>query len=382
MSLLQSVRIFRLCVLVTLAVQAAPGHAQPADAFDGSRMQRDLDIMEGVLDKMLGGGQSGHAPFQGNGRVRGVYLVDYGVIMFVDSGDPMAFQFALPDLDFSFSELSGLVDSQVNIVRHETHSLDKENGEDQDHGHRGNVDELKEKITEFLASYGDAIGQLKPEDNITILVKLKERNYRRSDEPASQPLYLQANVSKQNVSKLKRGQLTQAAFSAAVKFNQTGDSGTIGKGLAIMRSILQTSLSHKYNPDFAARQTTAFYLHDAGAIFLIDAGASPFETTFLSQFGEEGAEPTRVRSIKSSGSQSTEAAFGRFEKNLIQLLADYGHTLKFLTPEQKVVVRVERRRPEAKGTTSLLLKLKKADLDAYARGTIQLSELKRRIYSR
>jgi len=382
MSHRQSVRFFGLCLLLLLGVQGAPGHAQSSDAFDGSRMKRDLDIMEVILDKMLGEGDSAYTAFPGNSRVRGIYLADYGVIMFVDSSEPSAFQFALPDLDFSLSDISGLVDSQVNIVRHDAHLLDKETHDDHGRAHRRNLRDLEKNVTEFLGSYADAIGQLKPEDKITIVVNIEEGNYRSPNESVVQPLYLQVSVAKQNVSKFKLGQLTQKQFSATFTSDQAGDSGTVGKELAIMRNILQTSLSRKYNPDFAVRQATAFYLNDVGAIFLIDASASPFEFTFLSKFGEDSAEQARVRTVKSGGGPSKNASFAVFKKNLIQLIADYGQTLKFLSPEQKVVVHVEGKKTLANGVTSLLLRLKKSDLDAFARGTIQLSELEKRMYSK
>ncbi len=370
--------ILATCLFLSLlTVLPAPCLSQPSPAFDRERMNRDLEIMEGILDRML---RNGPRPFPGllsERGSRGSYLPDYGVIFVVNLEDRFEMRLLAPEIDFSFTDGPGEThERQVSVVHRnkvvaEKHEADASRPEER-------LTTLKNDLMDFFGSYADAIGQLKPDERIMVVVQLNE-----SDPTASAAiskadiLYIQASLTRADLTKFKRGESGGKKLREVIRFHEIPASEEMGKELAVMTSIFRTGLSRRYNPDFGVSRVSGFYTDAMGAIFLVDGDLENPDYTFLYKIDSKSSQ-VKSQKLASRRETSSAVAAQKFREELTRLVADFGPAMKLLPSDKHFVVSVELA-GAAKGQVSLLLMASKGDLDAYARGAITLAELRNRI---
>ncbi len=399
-------RGFVILVLGCLAIW--PGRIA-AGEVDRARMQRDLEIMEGILPRLLQ--DPGHGI--GAQSAHGLYVEGYGVVFLVDGGGShRRYQAVSVERVAAYSgDFTARIDSRPGEEAGGPGAGTEDTGRDS----------LKARVAEFLRSYAGAIGQLKDSDRISVVVAAgtgllhRVRAYRFNPDPHSSALtqaikygdalvmeadslarrlkgggpdsagyrklgyhfkggraplvdfvkgkggerasILGATVRRTDVEAFSRGRIDEKAFQERIVFKEQSSDAPVFKKVRIMAGILDTALgSRRYGVGLEAR-TVGIYLEGVGALFF---RRRPFDGDFYF-----------------TGMQDPEAQ----RAALIEAVADYGHTLRPLKPSEYIVVEVDPdggRGLHRKGGR-LILKVRKEAVDAYHRGEIDLEGFRERV---
>ena len=169
------------CQIIFLSIILFPmSNFAQSSKINWDRMNRDLEIMQGVLDNLL-------APSKpmlafSNGGARGLYFDGYGVVFQIDLGGArlmdvvrlrMGNEFALAKELSEQAKAKAFVPpvpDEGPVIVDATTGVVLTKG-DLTAGKR--IELLEERAMEFLRDYADAIGQIKPTDRITILANFE-----------------------------------------------------------------------------------------------------------------------------------------------------------------------------------------------------------------
>ena len=135
------------------------------------------------------------------------------------------------------------------------------------------------------------------------------------------------------------------------------------KKIQILSVILDNSLKRtdQLVPNFGTR-TLSMYYEGLGAVFFMNAGHGYWEIHPLTT--KQGAAEVETRE--------------RFREKLIEVVGDYGYTLRTLGPEDYMVVDV--RFPAGwESNPGLVLKVRKKDVDAFSREEMDFEEFRRKV---
>ncbi|MFQ5639848.1 MAG: hypothetical protein ACE5IR_17860 [bacterium] len=395
---------FTIVCLTLLSVIFVWGNSANAKGkkINWTRMQRDLDIMEGILDEIFSSGPSGLG-ISSNGS-RGLYFNGYGVVFQIDISnfqilalDHLA---ALEKAEQVVQEQVGVPappspDSEVVIVRGKNRTiLTKE-----DLSTEKQIKRLKQQCMEFFSDYSDAIGQLHPTDRVTVLIHLGQMHplfaVRVKDRKKSEqsPSDLEVTAKKSDIIDFRKGKLTAKAFHNRIAFNERYPGKQKDRTIHIMANILNTALNYEHRSGLrSSSRNRGIYLDGLGALFLlksqlVDVGAA-YDLEITDALAREEFEKyvtsgskVRKRRKRNTG-EKVEKSLSGLKDDLIELVGDYGHTLRQLKQTEHVVITVDFRsrwRRYSKIPNQLILKVQKQDLDKYDRGTFTLAQLRKQV---
>lgn len=368
-----------VCLALLLACGSEELRAQD---IDWTRMQRDLEIMEAVLDKLLV-----EKPFYApQTKSRGLYFEDYGVLFEVNYDR------------FSFLMLkSGKLrvpkpDAEVEIWfkpgQQGDGKQDKPEKESSKHEKlQEKLQKIKDQLAEFLGYYADAIGQLRDEDRITVIVSfggdraLDNLVFSGQLEREERPTLLQASVTKRDVVAFRRGQISEAEFRNRIRFQDKDADAVAQKSIDIMAEIMDTALSEEHHPRFGAEgRTRGLYLKGLGAVFFMHADFSSKQVqAVLKKLRQQVV--VDVKDDSDATRQEARAAFDEFKNALLEVVASYGHTLRSVESDEAIVVAVDLDLPgllREVDVDRFVLRLKKRDVEAYNRNQMSLAQLRER----
>ena len=380
-------------------VSAGPASAQSRQQIDWKRMQRDLDIMETILDKLLDSEQS---------DATGLYFSRYGVVFQVEIGGWSLAVFQVEALRGQAEALKRQAEQVRNEAERLAHARSssetakpaKEEKEKLMVMTRGGIDVtpnerlemLKEACFEFLRDYADAIGQLTDNDRVTILLHFEDMSEVFSTRLGRQgqkwPWAVEVSARKRDIVAFRRGGLSEKAFRQRLVVRERFAEQGRDKEVDIMASILATALKRRYLEGYSTNRGRGMYLEGLGALFflkgdLFSARAQAAMERALGQYLQQlegGASEERVRK---KSQEQLEQAFADFKEEVIQLVADYGHTLRKLKSNEYVIVNVDFENRWALLYTEtpkrVFFKVQKRELDRYNRGQITLAQLKSKV---
>src|SRR5574341_323193 len=156
----------RLLILFVTIAMAASLQAQVTARFDTARMQRDLDIMNAILDRLVFQTPA-HFIHLGSDATKGIYLPDYGVIFLMpqQAGAFRVFSF-IPDAERRRDEI---IYQKTVERRKEAATQGKASGRGSAYAYKTrDPEQIKEPLLEFFAKYADAIGQLDDSEKIAV----------------------------------------------------------------------------------------------------------------------------------------------------------------------------------------------------------------------
>ncbi len=142
-------------IILSLALTTLLGSACNGQQAENLRMEKDIEVMESILNELFDGGDDGHF---GNNKVSGNYLPGYGVIFRIPKkSGPLIFA----DGDFeriNRGQLSVLTLGSDDKFQERTDSIltiQEEN--------------FKQQYQLFFTNYGDLLSELKPIEKIMII---------------------------------------------------------------------------------------------------------------------------------------------------------------------------------------------------------------------
>jgi hypothetical protein len=390
-------------MLALLCVTMPLSFAQSSSNINWTRMQRDLDIMESVLNKLL----TPSSPAWGlwGGKTRGVYFEGYGVVFQVNYGGHQLYVLSdrklseslqqvekkLRQVEKKLSEVNPRQESEDVLVLRSIDNLEEAESET-DMAER--LENLKEQLTEFFGNYADAIGQLKDSDRITVLVNLGNDHTFNIAPLLSQRItsnqisLLEATVKKSDIIEFRRGRINENEFRTRVSFSERSQNSNAKKSLDIMAEIMEKALSRKYHNDFGAENISrGIRLEGLGVLFFMKGVLddkmlkSPINFYLDKYLGGQEVKIIKKDREQKSKKRLHELLDG-FKNALVEVVGDYGHTLRSLQPTEYVVVAVDFNAfwsPTDDQPNRFIMKVQKKHLDQYNRGDIELAEFRNKV---
>jgi hypothetical protein len=361
-----------------------PLSAQVSAPFDTARMERDLDIMNAILDRLVFNVPA-HFARLGSGSTKGIYLPDYGVI------------FLMPNQSNSFAiySLTGKMrqseEEQQRRVRATTRAKTGEGSGTAYEYRAENKRDFKTPLIEFFSNYADAIGQLDDSERIAIYtssgssafysVTVPGQSIWRSGIEAGAEEVL-AVARKADIVALRCGKLKTDEFTDRLIFKNL-ETEASNSEIDIMARIIDTALQGRTREQaFQTDHSRGIYLDDFGAIFFTNAtfGRELQMKIFQDMARRELEESLnkRVTELQNASEQRRESwatQYKKFKQQLSEVLADYGHTLRRLKPQDNIVITADLDNAPDEGRSYLICRIKKQHLDAFNAGRISREQM-------
>ncbi|MFQ5753579.1 MAG: hypothetical protein ACE5HI_16440, partial [bacterium] len=160
------------------------------------------------------------------------------------------------------------------------------------------------------------------------------------------------------------------------------------KNLDIMSNIMDTALNQKYHKKIGSKgKTYGIYLDGLGVLFFMQGNLQRNgETTPISVYLDELREHQEVRVSRKERVQKQKTNFrellDEYKNVLLEVVGDYGHTLRTLKPTDHVVVAVDFDRVwgyDKSVPNRFIMNVQKKDLDTYNRGNLKLAEFRQKV---
>lgn len=394
----------------------ASGFSQKT-SIDQRRLNRDLRIMEGILDKLFKGRASSH---YFNGRTKAVYLPGFGVVFHTSQKAPVHRDFNIA-LRYQFEAVQEMADKvrdeheEVRREVEETREKIEEAAEaateaqrlarsksdidvaeeillDSDkiiEDEKKTIDNYKKNILVFFRNYTSAIGQLRPHDRIAVLINLRGWESLDTESP-----FLTGWISKQDIDRYRQNQMNESEFKKNIHFQLADVESDIDMDISILSEILDRAMDS--SSFWRESSNSGLYIGGLGALLFMELpsmyltipGADNLISVIEGQVNENVvaiAPYSRKEGEKEKEKKKTEdEVIQEVQDELFELIASYGHTLR-LKPQESIVVNVNlgtrliSYARAKKSPSRLILQLKKKDLDDYNRGIITLANLRNKL---
>ena len=193
----------------------------------------------------------------------------------------------------------------------------------------------------------------------------------------SNGVFFQATVTKRDIEAYNRGKIDEQTFYDRITFREPEPDPTRDKTIDIMADILSNILKKNTDLRFLSdTKSMGFYQKGIGALFLVSQKGNLF-----------GNDWYKRESDQADGLDA-------FKTAIIETLADYGPTLRGLSPEESIIVHTNliggsnfkishkyktteiSKHPDR---NRILFRVAKRDIDAYASQKIDLDTFKKRV---
>ena len=405
-------------VIAIVAVLIISGKALAATPQTQSeRIQRDINIMENVLDQLI----IHESPFlfESEGSLEGIYLEGFGImfdmVSFGLTDIPGMIEYTLRNLpNISVIEQDG---KRVRI------DIDEDREADEDYRKRidKKVNETRQLLHEFFRDYASATKSLPQDEMICANIRLRAEAPRILFGSTDQKIPTQFRIcaKAEDLADYRRGKLNEEQFLA--KLDETLQYGAESdRDLEIMENILDSGLKRFGEESFSYSdgQTRGMYLENFGVLFvsgvdLFDHYAGHFirmkddyermardmeralERGDLPEppeppeppesEDEDDDERDRYRyhyswSERRELSQARrDSLLNELEIELLQLIGQYGHTLNKLKDTEYIMITLDLdEKMYDKGVGKFNLKIKKSDVMKFNRDQIDLENLRKK----
>jgi hypothetical protein len=339
-------------------------------------MQRDLDIMNGVLDRLVFNVSDRYIR-PGGDATKGIFLPDYGVIFLL----PMRAAFNI----YNLSSKNDRRRVEVYQRQAETRNKAAERSGAADESRAERLQKIKTPLLEFFSNYADAIGQLDDSERIAVYANGGENVFFSSGEGwvfsqsvASGGQNLLSVAQKADIVALRSGKLKPEDFAKRVAFREIETESTNSE-IAIMAGIIDDALQGQ-GREMAIRSSKArgVYLDGFGAVFFVDATfGHEFAIQILQDYEKRVAEDMaraneslqrRLMGLQKASEERREnwmTQYKKFKQRLGEVIADYSHTLRQLKPQDNIAVTVDLDNTLDDGPQYFVCRVKKQHVDAF-----------------
>lgn len=368
----------KIFLLILSCATALPVHAQVSAPFDTSRMERDLGIMNVVLDRLVFK-TSGPFARLGGASTKGIYLPDYGVIFLMPN---QSGAFTIYSVTGNARRLEEELAQQRRVKSTSRAKADEGSGVAYEY-RTENKHDFKTPLVEFFSKYADAIGQLDDSERIAVYRSGGGSNVFYSLSVAGQAVArsgtetgaedVLAVARKADIVALRSGKLKADDFTNRLIFKNI-ETETSNSEIDIMARIIDTALQGRTREQtFQTNNSRGIYLDDFGAIFFTNAtfGNDVYTTVWKAYEEQHAAEEglqRRVLDLQKASEQRREnwtAQYKKFKQQLSEVMADYGHTLRQLKPQDNIVITANLDNTPEGGPSYLVCRLKKQHIDAF-----------------
>ena len=386
---------------VFIAIMACTPLMAQRRSLDSSKMERDLRIMEGVLDKVLSRQQG--VKLLGSSNAQGIYVPDYGMIFYVRKSafsmtvfDRGRFEYidGLETLQSRMEEMESTAKppekqkakAQTRAMAHDRSAqLLKNMTQAQEEAMAAQQEAIKAGLVQFYRDYTPAISQLKGQDRIAVLVQFG--GFRTTQESSVMTSWM----SVEEIAAFRKSTQKDEAFVHQIHFPEENEQARqVQSDIEILLEIFNRATGESSR---GLGSSQGFYLDGFGALISLEMSGvimiSEGKTTpvIVGKRDLERAIAYTQQSADVTVVEEQKKRKARLKEQIdlyLELLADYGHTLR-LPPEEWVVITIQASSPFVTWTSAdddgdaTVIQLKKKDLDAYHQGSIDMASLRKRI---
>lgn len=370
------------------------------------RVNRDIEIMENILDKLII--KESPIYFNFDDHVRGIYLDGFGLLFDVES-------YGLNGISRFISKTIKKIPN-INITHDKEEKIridiDKDedvDAEESDESARDKIDKTKELLFKFYRDYASSIKSLNPDDRICVNIRLRnDFGFISSDDEERIPSQIRMSALVSDLTKFRKGKLGEDKLQKMIRFTEIYNDEK-DRDIEIMEKILDTALEKdgsKKIPGLSGH-TRGLYLNEFGVLFfsptsLLEKNIKVFVKN-ASEAEKRNKEyekrvmkyKKRVNSDEDSLSFSftfdtddfdfhrskaeTDSIVNKIRDDLLELLGQYGHTLKKVKDNEWIMIAVDLNdRFWGEDLCLLYIKVKKSDVIKYNREEINFDGFKKR----
>ncbi len=366
----------RLLYLYFLCLLGPAAFAQNAPV-DKDRMERDIDIMEKVLNehfKNAAGNRSRGFYLSSSRTAQGSYVPGYGVLFISPSyagsfGSKTAYNYnyvySTGGTNRTVVVTEGDWKGTMNYTGPSAEGKDKGEKQkdkpgktapqatDQARRQRNTQDSVLQAHTnlvttnlrEFLANYADAIGQLAPNDRVMIIYNENARNSDHyvtvndceSCETRSMPR-ISAEVKREDLTAFRSGKMSRKELDSRIRVNVDNPGKENYAEYKVFAGILESLYPVSREVPYQVRNIGYHVLPSFGVIYLVDMGLrneSPHVVTL------RDGEVKKIRTERDSAQARVRTeAYGQFRNDIREAVLDYGRTLRNLSSDQVILLSV------------------------------------------
>ncbi len=391
-------RVGRNVMMAVMALISFGAFAQ--NKIDEQRMQRDIEVAENILSTMIKQqfDKRSFFPIEVTGNYRSGYGVTFTIPNLQGGFWMQNFEFPAEALmdgqggSFSYS-FSDSAPEEIKIIQRNQDGavtqVDKRPKASVIAGSsarapkarkgslRSNSDSLRESsnektikaIKEFIADYGDLIGQLAANERIIITNRGEgERVWFGQFNNQSQPSFLSIEAIKSDVTQYKQGKITRDQLFGKLKIVNSKAETELQPDLELLASIFNRLYRSDLSKTFFTQENTYYErLKDYGVIYHMQVYSSnqrdddfwAMPTVNL----EEVDQATRDKKVKE--------LYPLFAQSIKEDMLEYGRTLKSLKDEENLILTIKMTRCNGCNIPSTLeLSVKSSVLKEYSSGKI------------
>jgi hypothetical protein len=372
-----------------------------AQDFDADRMNRDIKIMEKVLEELFKieyepqkisaktGSNSTNIPNvftinslrNNNKQVSGSYISGYGIIFKVPYL-PSSYLSGASNIRYNYGERS------ISFYYDSNESLEDNLVTDE---------AVIQRITSFLKEYAPTIGQLTNDEQVTIVygekkdhsptVRIFNLSGEKEEETEVDPIpVITVSTKASDLASLRSGRLSPGEFEDRLSISKKDGNEKERLDLNVMAKILSTAFEDGDDSAFHLVNTNSlsFVTIDGfGVHYTLDMhrghGLRSISFSTLTNFGEADSKEAdkAVKKIREARADRENILKTEY-KNLIQqmktYLVDYGRTLNSLKNDQFIIVSVNITDYQNLVPAQVNFQLKKSVLQELDRGQISRDE--------
>lgn len=376
--------------------------------LDIKKMNRDIRIMEKILDKILSH-KNNSSYFQPQ-SVKGIYMPEFGLIFHVQQSPFQKMRIKImnkymnkfdetqtlygivqEDHKESINNLKEMKEKRIEahiksgvparIKESDGNIIDKE---------KEVIENLKSSLFIFFNRYASSLKQLNSNSKIAVIIDLDDWDITNSGNS-----YLTSLISFNNLNKYRSNKISKNDFKKLIVTEISKSDNKLASDIEIMNEIINEGLdfNHLHRPSY----NNGIYLKDLGVIFFMEIPRySPgyFITKkklskmndLVWQIEEDKTKPDKEKFLLQT-EEKMNNQLSKLKDNIIDILASYGHTLQ-LKPEEYIIMNInlgEKFMPlnsEEKIPSCIIIKIRKKYLTQYYNDKISLKNLQKNMVIR
>lgn len=373
-----------------------------AQDFDTNRMNRDIKIMESILNELFkieakttntaSGSNSGlevrrisgnfaFSSFSGSSnQVSGNYIPGYGIIFKVPyllsrniSSISVVKNEAEPSITFYYDSDENSADNQVS------------------------EETVIKRITDFLKDYAPTIGQLKDGEHIAIVYGKRSENLphlrvfnlsgeSNDEEEIEQIPVITVSAKAEDLRALKNGSLSSDNFEDRLMISKEDKEEKQRLDLEVMGNVLKTAFEEGEGDAFHLINTNSLSyvrIDGFGVHYTLDMhrghGLQAFTFGSIRSFGAANSEEAeesakKIQEAREKREATLKTEYQSLKDQMKQYLVDYGRTLSSLASQQFLIVTTNISDHQDIVPAQVNFRLKKSILEQLDRGQISRDE--------
>lgn len=322
-----------------------------AQKIDDDRMQRDVEVAENILKTLIKQkfDKRSFLPIEISGR----YLPGYGVTFRVpsDSYSPWLISVTTND-DEEAPVIVGRPDAaSYTFTYSEGRKVKRTERVDRDSSRTVYNEAIVEIAKEFLADYGDLIGQLNADEKIVVTNRAGEEGKWYHLRSSNSGALLMVEATRGDITQLRQGKISRADFIKKIKVVNAESVDELSPDLELFSSIMQRVYDDDLSKTYFTNEDMYYErLKDFGVIYYMQVYSSRPDRNKRHQIPtlqlEDVDQATRDQKVKE--------LYPQFEKELKENVLEYGRTIKSLSEKENLVLNVKVTTCEGCGIPSTL----------------------------